>query len=154
MATDTSHAENQPGKQKCVFCRIASHQEPGSRVLYEKDGLVIFRDIKPAAAHHYLVVPQKHVSDPKSLRKDDVELVERLVAAAAEFLDQQGGNVSEALLGFHWPPFNSISHLHLHVISPSRSMGWLASLIFRPNSFWFVTADWLLERLKSMDSQL
>ncbi|KAK3727709.1 hypothetical protein RRG08_032666 [Elysia crispata] len=144
--------EDQPGQVeiKCLFCRIANGQQPGSQVMYEKNGIAIFKDIRPAATHHYLVVPQKHVNDPKRLRYEDAELVERLVTCGQEFLVKQGGKVSEARLGFHWPPFNSISHLHLHVIYPTSSMGWVASLIFRPDSFWFVTASWLIDRLRKM----
>uniref|UniRef100_A0A3Q4HEA5 HIT domain-containing protein n=1 Tax=Neolamprologus brichardi TaxID=32507 RepID=A0A3Q4HEA5_NEOBR len=33
-----------------------------------------FRDIKPGAPHHYLVVPTKHVGNCKSLTKDHVPL--------------------------------------------------------------------------------
>ncbi|CAG5116233.1 unnamed protein product [Candidula unifasciata] len=137
-------------RHKCLFCRIAHNQEPSSRLLYEKDGIVIFKDIRPAAAHHYLVVPQEHIKDPKHLGPKDIDLVNKLVAVGEEFLTQGGGDIADSRLGFHWPPFNSISHLHLHVISPASSMGFMASLIFRPNSLWFVTADWLLNRLKNM----
>ncbi|RUS71194.1 hypothetical protein EGW08_021046 [Elysia chlorotica] len=147
-----SKKEEEPKQvdKNCLFCKIANGQLPGSRVLYESDGIAIFKDIRPAATHHYLVVPQKHVSDPKTLRRGDAELVERLVTCGQEFLVKQGGDVSETRLGFHWPPFNTVSHLHLHVICPASSMGWLASLIFRPNSFWFVSASWLIDRLKKM----
>jgi len=51
------------------------------------------------------------------------------------------------LLGFHWPPFHSIAHLHLHVIAPSDSMGFISRTIFRPNSWWFVTPEYVKERL-------
>uniref|UniRef100_A0A8C4QBF6 Aprataxin n=1 Tax=Eptatretus burgeri TaxID=7764 RepID=A0A8C4QBF6_EPTBU len=52
--------------------------------------------------------------------------------------------------GFHWPPFTSVDHLHLHVLAPASQMGLLSRLAYRPGSPWFVTADWLLQRLKKM----
>lgn len=33
-----------------------------------------FRDIKPGAPHHYLVVPKKHMGNCKSLRKEHIPL--------------------------------------------------------------------------------
>ncbi|GFS13024.1 histidine triad nucleotide-binding protein 3 [Elysia marginata] len=153
MAEIQSNMDNENRTQinmNCLFCRIANSLEPGSQVLYEKDGIAIFKDIRPVATHHYLVVPQRHVDNPKALGSEDVELVEQLIASGQEFLGQQGGNVLEARLGFHWPPFHTISHLHLHVICPMSDLGWVASLIFRPDSFWFVSAAWLLQRLRNM----
>jgi hypothetical protein len=43
--------------------------------------------------------------------------------------------------GFHYPPFNSIHHLHLHAISPASSMSFVSRLIFRPDSWWFVSVS-------------
>ena len=47
------------------------------------------------------------------------------------------------LLGFHVPPFNSIEHLHLHVISPvpadNPESGLFARYAFRSNTWWFST---------------
>ena len=36
--------------------------------------MVVFRDIKPASPHHYLVVPKQHIPDPKILGNSHVEL--------------------------------------------------------------------------------
>jgi hypothetical protein len=44
-------------------------------------------------------------------------------------------------LGFHYPPFNSVQHLHLHAISPASSMSFVSRLIFRPGSWWFVSVS-------------
>lgn len=33
-----------------------------------------FRDIRPAADHHYLIVTKQHIKDPKQLRADDLQL--------------------------------------------------------------------------------
>lgn len=35
---------------------------------------MVFRDIRPAADHHYLVVTKQHIKDPKHLKEDDLEL--------------------------------------------------------------------------------
>ncbi|CAL1529576.1 unnamed protein product [Lymnaea stagnalis] len=144
----------QPTCSKCIFCRIANNQEPKTDLLYQQDGIVIFKDLRPASDHHYLIIPEKHVKDPKHLGSNDVKLVEQLVSVGKDFLAKQGGDVTDVRMGFHWPPFNSISHLHLHVISPTKHMGFIASLIFKVNSYWFVSAEWLIDRLKKSSSSL
>lgn len=45
------------------------------------------------------------------------------------------------ITGFHWPPFNTVHHLHLHVIYPKEEMSYISRLIFRPNSYWFVSVS-------------
>lgn len=40
-------------------------------------------------------------------------------------------------MGFHWPPFHMISHLHLHVISSTNQMGFIAKGIFMERAYWF-----------------
>lgn len=43
--------------------------------------------------------------------------------------------------GFHWPPFNTVNHLHLHVISPIDRMNAMRKMLFSPNMFWFVSVS-------------
>ncbi|KAH9491852.1 Histidine triad nucleotide-binding protein 3 [Bulinus truncatus] len=150
MASPSSQVTEETHSSKCLFCSIAQRQDSKTRILYEKDNIIIFKDIRPASDHHYLVIPHNHVNDPKHLNHNDVKLIEQLVAVGKEFLAKEGGSLDDARLGFHWPPFNSISHLHLHVISPVKNIRFIGSLIYKPNSLWFVTPDWLIERLKNM----
>lgn len=48
------------------------------------------------------------------------------------------------LLGFHWPPFNSIKHLHMHGLAPQVEMGWFKAFMFKPNTKWFKTVDFVI----------
>lgn len=43
--------------------------------------------------------------------------------------------------GFHWPPFNTVNHLHLHLISPTENMPFIKRMMFKPDSFWFVSVS-------------
>lgn len=119
---------------------------------FKDEELVIFQDIKPASKHHLLVVPREHLTDSKNLLPKHLPLVDKMVTTGERILREQlskedpskDGEDLEGvpkLMGFHWPPFHTVSHLHLHVIAPTNQMGFLARTIFKPNSFWFVTVN-------------
>ncbi|KAJ7381276.1 Histidine triad nucleotide-binding protein 3 [Desmophyllum pertusum] len=140
-------------KRGCIFCKIAA-KEQENHLIYEDEKIAVFPDRRPAAKHHYLVIPKDHYGNPKSLYSEDhVELVERLLEVGKSVIADTEADSEDVLYGYHWPPFNSIQHLHLHVISPRTQMGFFARQIFKPNSFWFVTHDWLLDRLKKNPSK-
>lgn len=131
----------------CVFCQICGDNPSGTELLYSSDELVVFKDIKPAAKHHYLVVSREHIPDARAMSSAHKPLLEKMLAAADQVLREQGGDPADVRLGFHWPPFHSVSHLHLHVISPTADMGLIARMIFKQNSWWFVSPEYVMSRL-------
>ncbi|XP_075868779.1 adenosine 5'-monophosphoramidase HINT3 [Nelusetta ayraudi] len=154
VQADTSKSVGVPDEgyyKKCIFCKIVK-REIGTELLHCDDEVSCFRDIKPGAPHHYLVVPTKHVGNCKSLSKDHVPLVKRLVETGKEILQRNNiTDLSDVRFGFHWPPFCSVTHLHLHVLAPASQMGFMSRLIYRLNSYWFITADQLIELLSSKE---
>ena len=56
----TAESPNLGSKKDCVFCKIAV-KEQESRIIYEDEKTVVFPDIRPAANHHYLVIPKEHM---------------------------------------------------------------------------------------------
>lgn len=164
MAEGTSEVQEQvPGGEvaaaakavrnpNCVFCRIIAKESPAT-ILYEDEDYICFSDHRPAATHHYLIVPKNHIKDPKSLQQEHIPLIERMVEIGKKILSEQGGNVDEARIGFHWPPFIFVKHLHLHVVSPESSMGWFSrNILYRVDSFAFVSHTWMVDHLHTVQS--
>lgn len=58
---------------KCIFCDICAKTQP-AEFMYEDNEIVVFKDIKPAAKHHYLCVPLKHIQDINKLTREDKPL--------------------------------------------------------------------------------
>ncbi|EFA01428.2 Histidine triad nucleotide-binding protein 3-like Protein [Tribolium castaneum] len=110
--------------------------------------MIIFKDIKPASKHHFLAVPKEHIPNVNSLSKNQIPLINDLIAKSKQVLADKGGNLDDTRLGFHLPPFNSVSHLHLHIISPVSEMSFISSFVFKPNSWWFTSVDQILEKLE------
>eukprot|EP00667_Euglena_gracilis_P022723 EG_transcript_25404 len=132
----------------CVFCRIAANKEPAV-VLYRDEKFVAIRDHRPAAPHHYLILPICHMDDAKHLTRKDIPIVEQMAAIGKQVLQGQGAPVNDMRFGFHWPPFQAVRHLHLHCVGPVGEMGYFNKKVaFRPDSWCFVTVDWLLDHLQ------
>lgn len=53
----------------CIFCKICTGEAP-SDMVYQDDEIAIFKDIKPAAKHHYLAIPKIHIKNAKYLTLD------------------------------------------------------------------------------------
>lgn len=130
--------------------------------------MTCIKDINPASTHHYLILPNKHIRNAKELQPEDASLCksdqieilvlnvkfklcilelliqwqfldDRILSTVDIIAEKQGLDLAVTRTGFHWPPFNTIHHLHLHVISPICNMGLFKKFMFKPNSYWFVS---------------
>ena len=109
-----NHMEN-----SCIFCNIVKKELP-AEFEYESDILVVFKDIKPKAPVHLLIVPKKHVQSIAELTNDDRGMLAELIYTAKDVAQKKG-------LGGYRLSFNVgreggqiIDHLHLHVLG-----GWV-----------------------------
>ncbi|XP_071335307.1 adenosine 5'-monophosphoramidase HINT3-like isoform X2 [Trachinotus anak] len=137
----------------CIFCLIANDQDKETEVIKKNKELVCFRDIEPAAPHHYLVVPIQHIHSCFSLQKRHIGLVERMAEMGKAVLREQGiTDMNNISLGFHKPPYISVDHLHLHVLAPSSQILDYMLYKFTPGTSSFITEERLQKLLKKKES--
>jgi histidine triad (HIT) family protein len=102
----------------CIFCRIVARDTPASFVL-EDPHVVAFRDIRPQAPVHVLVVPRRHVESLWEL--DDRELAGHLLQAAAEVARIEGlARGFRVIANARGDGGQEVEHLHLHVVGGRR----------------------------------
>ncbi len=101
----------------CLFCQISAG-ETSTEFLYENDRLVVFKDIKPAAPVHLLIVPKRHIRSVNDLADADREILSEMILTAKEMAKDQGVAESGYKLLFNVEKGGGqvIFHLHLHLI--------------------------------------
>ncbi len=105
----------------CKFCQIIekAKTEPGI-VLYQDDHVVAFKDIRPQAKLHYLILPREHIKNIGTIKssKESLEVLERMERCARDLLMQNSGITDPCSknfrVGFHRSFATSQDHLHLH----------------------------------------
>lgn len=102
----------------CLFCKIA-HGQTDTEFLHEDDKLVVFRDIKPHAPVHILIVPKRHIRSVNDLTDDDREILADLFMAAREMARREGVAEEGYKLLFNVERGGGqvIFHLHLHLLA-------------------------------------
>lgn len=143
-----------------VFGKILNGELPAT-VWDESEDLLLFQDIHPRAATHGLVIPKRFIESVFELTPADLPLLEEMQEMALEilrnrhgeeFLEQtqlQKDGKGDYNLCFHVPPFNSVDHLHLHVLAPRSNMKWYYRWIkYNTAMRWSVSLDSVMERLR------
>jgi histidine triad (HIT) family protein len=111
-------------QQRCRFCHIASGEAYSDQV-YADERVVAFRDLRPQAPVHVLVIPRQHVRGIDTPEAEDGELLGALIHAANVIARQEGIATSGYRLVWNVGPDagQSVFHLHLHVLG-GRPLGW------------------------------
>jgi histidine triad (HIT) family protein len=104
-------------EKDCVFCRIIRGEMP-TEILYATDALVVFRDVRPQAPVHLLIVPKKHIRSVNDLTADDTSILGELFQAAREMARRLGTATDgyRLFVNVERGGGQVIFHLHLHLI--------------------------------------
>ncbi len=108
----------------CLFCKVVAREIP-SDIVFENTTVLAFRDIRPVAPTHVLVIPKEHVVGIRDATGDHRELLAELLLGARDVAEalgigddgyrlviNQGDNAGQ-----------SVHHLHVHVLG-GRGLKW------------------------------
>ncbi len=108
----------------CLFCKIARGEIPAT-VVFEDEHLMAFRDIRPQAPTHILVIPKRHISTINEIQNEDALLVGSMILCAQQLAKKEGFSEKGYRLVFNVNSHGGqeVYHIHLHLLG-ERQMTW------------------------------
>lgn len=108
----------------CLFCKIAAGTIPSEKV-YEDDHALAFRDLKPQAPTHVLVIPKEHLDSLNDASQSDEALLGHLLRLVPKIANQLGIAESgfRTVINTGSDGGQLVFHLHIHLLG-GRSLTW------------------------------
>jgi histidine triad (HIT) family protein len=106
---------------ECIFCQIVAGKIPSDTV-YQDEEVIAFRDIKPQAPVHLIIIPRRHIPSLAHLSEADSSLVGHMVAIANQLAKGEGVAQSGYRLVINCGKEGGqlVPHLHLHLLGGRR----------------------------------
>ncbi|MCL2887916.1 MAG: histidine triad nucleotide-binding protein [Elusimicrobia bacterium] len=105
----------------CIFCGIASG-EIETRIVYEDEFLLAFKDLNPQAPTHILIIPKKHISSLSQAAEEDLELLGMMQLAAVKIAKDLDLKDFRLVTNCGKGAGQSVEHLHYHLLSGRRML--------------------------------
>jgi histidine triad (HIT) family protein len=100
-----------------LFEKIIAGELPAT-IVHRDDRVTAFRDIRPAAPTHILIVPNKAIPTANDIEDGDAELVGRMVLVARDLARREGiaDDGYRLIINCNRHGGQEVFHLHLHLI--------------------------------------
>ncbi len=101
----------------CIFCRIIKGEAPADFV-YKDENLVVFRNIRPKAPVHVLIVPIEHIESINALEERHSMIISKMMLKAKEIAGKLGIGKSgyRLVVNVERGGGQEVFHLHIHLI--------------------------------------
>jgi len=108
----------------CLFCKIVNKEIP-AQIVHENDHVVAFRDLRPVAPTHVLVIPKKHIVGLHEATREDAEALFEVMLAARDVAEKLGLQATgyRTVINNGADAGQSVLHLHVHVLG-GRTLAW------------------------------
>lgn len=103
----------------CVFCQIVRKEIPAN-FIFENEALVVFKDIKPSAPVHVLVVSKEHIHSVAHLQENHKDVLAAMIYRAKDIAREMNLGGYKLVFNVGREGGQVIDHLHLHLMG-----GWL-----------------------------
>ncbi|MCK4303487.1 MAG: histidine triad nucleotide-binding protein [Candidatus Eisenbacteria sp.] len=110
-------------EKDCLFCKIIAGEIPAEKV-YEDERILGFKDIRPAAPFHALLIPKEHIPTFNDLGEAHDAMMGGLLRAAAAIARQEGLDEGYRLVGNCLKAAGQeVYHIHVHLLG-GRGFNW------------------------------
>ena len=108
----------------CLFCGIVDGKVNASFV-YRDNDVIAFKDIKPRAPVHVLIIPRKHIPGVLDIEPSDEPLIGKIFEVTAKLARDLGIAESgfRVVVNSGADSGQSVFHIHYHLLG-GRRMGW------------------------------
>ena len=108
----------------CLFCNIVAGKTP-AQIVHDSEHVVAFKDIRPVAPVHVLVIPKEHIPGIHEATPAQAEALGQVLLGARDVAEKLG--LAEGgyrlVINQGADAGQTVFHLHCHVIG-GRPMGW------------------------------
>jgi histidine triad (HIT) family protein len=107
-----------------LFEKIIAREIPAT-IVYEDEFVLAFKDVKPQASTHILIIPKKPIPRIAEAKPEDHQVLGHLMLKAGEVARNLGLDKSGFRLVFNNGPDagEAVPHLHCHIIG-GRKLDW------------------------------
>ena len=111
------------GDPNCLFCKIVAGEIPANKV-YEDEDVLAFRDIRPLAAVHFMIIPKAHVASLYEAGMEHHQALGKMLALAGELARKEGASDGfRTIINTGRVGHQEVYHLHMHVIGGPDPLG-------------------------------
>lgn len=103
--------------ERTIFHKILDREVPAA-VVYEDDGVLAFKDIRPQATTHLLFIPKTFIRSVADVTEETERIPGHLILTAKRFAEQRGITGYKLAFNVGKEGGQEVPYLHLHFLSP------------------------------------
>jgi len=108
----------------CLFCKIVAGEIPAD-IIHSDDMVVAFRDIKPQAPVHVLIIPREHIATVQDLKTEHGRLMGHIMGVVPSIAEKM--NISKkgyrVVFNCNKDAGQDVFHVHAHLMG-GRTFAW------------------------------
>jgi histidine triad (HIT) family protein len=107
----------------CLFCKIVRGEIPSHKV-YEDEDVFAFRDIRPVAPVHFLIIPKAHVPTLYEANMTQHRALGKMLALAGDLARREGATDGfRTIVNTGRVGHQEVYHVHMHVVGGPDPLG-------------------------------
>ena len=104
----------------CIFCAIINKQV-NANIIYEDRDLIVIKDIKPIAKHHYLVIPAAHYANLAEMTVFNANSLAGIMKKIPEIVESLGiKNGYRLIINQGEDAGQTVQHFHIHLLAGQK----------------------------------